>query len=547
VQRTGGELVLDSLKAAGVDTAFGIISVHNIPIFDAIAREGGVRLVPSRSEHGAAAMADGFFRATGRLAAVITSTGVGAANAAGPLLEAYSASSPVIHVTGQVDAAYVDVDRGFLHGAKDQLSMLDRVGKAAFRAASTEAIPEVMRQAIQTALSGRPGPVSVEIPIDQQYRSVESAVDPIDLPGPTRPDPGGIHVAAQLLQAARRPLIWAGGGVIAANGADALKKLAEHIGAGVLTSAAGRGSLPEDHPQCIGFFGLEASVAPLLLQADLLLIVGSRLRGNETRTWHLELPSPRIQIDIEPTLLGRNYPIDVGIVGDAALSMAALRDSVPASADRNWLASVADARRAAQARVRGTLGPYERILDDLRATLPRNAIVVRDVTIPATTWGSRLLETYQPRTVLHSATYAIGMGVGLAIGASIGQPDRDVVLLAGDGGFVTAIGELATAAQEHARLRVVLFNDGGYGILRNLQDTHFDGRRFGVDLVTPDFLALAEAFGVWSGQVRSAVEMGPVLKEAVQQDGPALIEVDMQAVGPMATPFTGSANLVPQR
>jgi acetolactate synthase-1/2/3 large subunit len=219
-----------------------------------------------------------------------------------------------------------------------------------------------------------------------------------------------------------------------------------------------------------------------------------------------------------------------------------------ASAERAaWLAKIADARSAVRARVRGTLGPYERILDDLRGSLPRDAIVVRDVTVPATTWGGRLLETYMPRTALYSATYAIGMGFGLAIGAAIGRPDREVVLLCGDGGFVTALGELATIAQERAHVRIVLFNDGGYGILRNLQDAHFDGRRLGVDLTTPDFTRLGASFGVWSGQVRSAVELGPVLKEALQQDGPALIEVDMQAVGPMATPFTGSARLVPAR
>src|SRR3977135_2116783 len=142
VQRTGGELVVDSLKAAGVDTVFGIISVHNIPIFDAIAREGGVRVVPARTEHGAAAMADGYARSSGRLAGGITRTRVVAANAAGPLLEAFGASSPVIHVTGQVDAAYIEGDRGFLHGAKDQLGMLDRVSKAAFRASSTDEIPD---------------------------------------------------------------------------------------------------------------------------------------------------------------------------------------------------------------------------------------------------------------------------------------------------------------------------------------------------------------------------------------------------------------------
>jgi acetolactate synthase I/II/III large subunit len=548
VRRTGGELVLDSLKAAGIETVFGIISVHNIPIFDAIAREGGVRLIPARTEAGAAAMADGYIRATSRLAAAITSTGVGAANAAGSLLEAFSASSPVIHVTGQVEQAYVTLDKGFLHGAKDQLNMLDRVGKAALRAHSTEDIALTMRQAIELAQQGRPGPVSVEIPIDQQYRSIDSdPVEPIARPARVVPDPGGVQLAVDLLARARRPLIWSGGGTIASDATDELRRLAERVGAGVITSAAGRGSIPEDHPQCIGFFPVDALLADVYAQADVCLIVGSRLRGNETRNWALELPSPRIQIDVEPALLGRNYPVDVGICGDARLTLHALLHQVPAAVNGEWLSTVASARAAVRTRARATLGPYERIMDDLRAALPRDAIVVRDVTVPATTWGSRLLEAYAPRSVIHPATYAIGMGVGLSVGAAVGQPGREVALLVGDGGFVTGLGELATAAEAGARLRVIVFNDGGYGILRNLQDAHFEGRRFGVDLLTPDFVSLAQSFGIWSAQVRNAAEMGPVLREAVVQRGPSLVEVDMPAVGPMATPFTGSARLVPGR
>jgi acetolactate synthase I/II/III large subunit len=546
VQRSGGELVLDSLKAAGIETAFGIISVHNIPIFDAIAREGGLRLVPARTEAGAAAMADGYFRSTGKLAAVITSTGVGAANAAGSLLEAFSASSPLIHVTGQVEQAFVNEDKGFLHGAKDQLNMLDRAGKAALRAFRTEDIAPTLRQAIELAQQGRPGPVSVEIPIDQQYRAIEtSSIQPIQRPAPPPPDGHRIQLASELISKAKRPLVWAGGGSM--SGSTELRHLAERIGAGVLTSAAGRGVISEDHPQCIGFFPVDALLSDVYPQCDLLIAVGTRFRGNETRNWQLELPSPRIQIDVEPSMIGRNYPVDVGIVGDARLALTALLEGCPArEPDQNWLALIAKTRSAVRAKARATLGPYERVLDDLRSTLPRDAIVVRDVTVPATTWGSRLLDAYSPRSVMHPATYAIGMGVGLAVGAAIGQPSREVALLVGDGGFITAIGELATAAQERAHLRVVLFNDGGYGILRNLQDAHFDGRRFGVDLLTPDFLGTAESFGVWSGQVRTSSEMGPVLKEALQHDGPSLIEVDMQAVGPMATPFTGSARLVPR-
>jgi acetolactate synthase I/II/III large subunit len=547
VLRTGGEIVLECLKTAGVRTVFGIISVHNIPIFDALARDGGVRLVPTRGEHGAASMADGYVRATGRPAAVITSTGVGAANAAGPLLEAFVASSPVLHITGQVDAAYIEGDRAPLHGAKDQLSMLDRVGKAAFRAARTEDIASVMRQAVRLARSGRPGPVSVEIPIDQQYRSVEAEVLPFEAPRPLAPDPTALDRAAELIGRARRPLMWAGGGVISSGAAPALRSLAERIGAGVLTSAAGRGSLPEDHAQCLGYFTLDASVGELLEHADLLLAVGTRLRGNETRGWQLPLPTPRIQIDVEAELIGRNYDVDVGIVADARMALEALARNVERRPQSKWLGQVAEARQAARTRMRATLGPYERILDDLRSTLERDAIVVRDVTIPASTWGGRLLEVYAPRTALHSATYAIGLGLSMGIGASIGQPDRQVVVLAGDGGFASAMAELATASQERVRLTVVLFNDGGYGILRNLQDAHFDGRRFGVDLDTPDYVELGRSFGMWAGQVRSSFELRPQLTEALQQAGPALLEVDMAAVGPTAVPFTGAARLVPGR
>jgi acetolactate synthase-1/2/3 large subunit len=281
---------------------------------------------------------------------------------------------------------------------------------------------------------------------------------------------------------------------------------------------------------CIGNFGLDAAVGELLGEADLLLVVGTRFRGTDTRNWQLSLPSRRIQIDVDPSMLGRNYPVEVGIVGDARLALEALTNGVHQAASSEWQKRIADAREAAKMRVRGQLGPYERVLDDLRARLPRDAIVVRDVTIPASTWGSRLLETYVPRTTMHSATVAIGLGLAMAIGASVGRPDREVVLLAGDGGLALGLAELITAAECSARLRIVVFNDKGYGILRRVQEMRFEGRHVAVDLQTPDYLQLCASMGIWAGQVRSAVEMGPQLAEALQQDGPALIEIDHHAL-----------------
>jgi acetolactate synthase I/II/III large subunit len=390
----------------------------------------------------------------------------------------------------------------------------------------------VLRHAVQLSQSGRPGPVSVEIPIDQQYRAVAyGSVEPIPRPTPTQPDQEAIERAAELLRAAERPLIWAGGGVISANASVALTRFAELIGAGVVTTASGRGSIPEDHSQCLGFFINDPDVAQLLAESDLLLAVGSRFRGTDTRTWQVALPPRRVQIDVEPSMLGRNYPVDVGIVGDARLALESLASLLEPTPKPAWLMRVKGARESARTTVRNSLGPYERVLDALRSRLPRDAIVVRDVTIQASTWGSRLLESYAPRSTMHSATVAIGLGLGLAIGASAGCPEREVVLLVGDGGLALALSELITAAEHAARVRVVVFNDGGYGILRRVQDQRFDGRHFGVDLRTPDYLQLAGSMGIWAAQVRSPAEMAPQLDEALQQAGPALIELDMRALG----------------
>ena len=584
---TAGEAVVRVLERSGVEAVFGVLSVHNLPLYAAIARRASMRAVAARSETGAVGMADGYARATGRLGVVITSTGVGAANGAGALLEAYTASSPLLHLTGQVDSSVVAEERGALHGAKDQLSMLRSVGKDARRLTRAEDAPHVTCEAIRLARSGRPGPVSVEIPIDLQYATLAEIEVQLDEPERCAPGPDAIASAAERLASARRPLIWAGGGVRLADASGALRALAEWLGAGVITTQAGRGAIPEDHPLCIGYFGMDPAVEPLLAEADALLAVGTRFRSNETRNWQLPLPRPLLRIDIDPQEVTRNYQPDLALVGDARLTLEALlralgetapdarvsgdapnaptapqpvhgaapdpdrRARAPgpgwrsSPADPDWRARVADARRAARARWRAMLGPHERLLDDLRTTLPRTAIVVRDVTVPATVWGSRLLDVREPRAALHSASMAIGQGLPMAIGAAVGRPDRVIVLLAGDGGFATSLGELTTAVQERLRLVIILFNDAGYGILRNLQDAHFGGQRFGVDLHAPDFARTAEATGAMGCHVASLLEFSPALSEALASTGPVLVEVDLQAIGPMATPFTGAARLVP--
>lgn len=533
---TGGKAVVETLKAAGVDIAFGIISVHNIPIYDAMARDDSLRPVAVRHEQAAVYMADGYARATGRLGVAITSSGPGAANSVGAMLEAYTASSKVLQITGQINTPFLDQGKGFLHEAKDQLGMLRTVTGFAARVTAAEAIPDVIHQAIRHIHAGRWRPAAVEIPIDLQHAQVEAAIPQNEGFPRKEPATADIARAAELLRQAQRPLIWAGGGVIAADAADELRLLAERLGAAVITSINGRGSIPENHPLCIGNFSSDLQVRQLVQRADLLLAVGTRFQGNVTGNWRMELPHQLLHIDIDPHEIGRNYPVALGIIADAKMALRRLLDTVDAhrQPDEAYLREIQAVREQARATARSSLGPYEEMMDDLRATLADDAIVVCDATVPAYTWGNRLLEIYQPRTFIYPSTGAIGPGLPLALGAKAGRPDRQVVAICGDGGFMLNLSELATAVQHNLAVVALLFNDRGYGVLRIIQDRQFEGRRIAVDLHTPDFVAVGQGFGVWARRVSSVKEFKPALQAALESGRPALLEIDMGAIGPLS-------------
>jgi acetolactate synthase-1/2/3 large subunit len=355
------------------------------------------------------------------------------------------------------------------------------------------------------------------------------------------PDGEQVRRAADLLAWARRPLIWTGGGLVAAEGGPELCALAEALGAGVITTTAGRGVMPEDHPLSLGNWGTATGVRELLQSADVLLAVGTRFRSNETLNYQLKLPPTVIQVDVDPVAIGRTYPATAAIVGDAKLALAALRNALPGGrqADPELPQAIASARAAAHAAMRATMGPYERVVDDLHAVVPRDAIRVRDVTIASSSWGNRLWEVYELRTTIHAVGGGIGQGLQMAIGAKLARPERPVVCLAGDGGMLVNVGEWATAVQENAAVVVVLFNDGGYGVLRNIQDATMAGRHIAVDLRAPDFVGLAEAFGARAWRVQAIEGFRPALEAALACGRPALVELDMAAIGPPAVAYGG--------
>ncbi|WP_335555147.1 thiamine pyrophosphate-binding protein [Neobacillus vireti] len=540
---TTADAVVKELVRAGVEVAFGIVSIHNMPIYDAILREGSIHLVCSRGESGAVNMADGYARATGKLGVVITSTGTGAGNAAGSLIEAWAAGVPVLHLTGEVASPYLGTGRGYIHECKDQLSMMEGSCKKAIRLRRPAQAAAVVRQAIQDAFAYPAGPVTLEIPIDFQSAIIPNhPIEEITTTAPTNKTiPSLPEEAITKICHARRPVIWAGGGVISSGASREVHTLAEMIGAAVITSQSGKGSIPENHPQCIGHFAAFELTKNLLQTADLLISIGVRFRGNETSNWKVPVPQEHIAIDADWLAINRNYEATCGLVGDAKQILQALNEELSHKSitpDPSYLDEVQSVREELRTQLRATLGPYEQILDGMREVLPKNTILVRDVTVQANVWGSRLFEIYEPRTSIHASGGGIGQGLPTAIGAQMSDKNRTVVLMAGDGGFMVNVGEMATAAQEKLPLIVVLFDDAGYGVLRNIQDAAY-GRQVAVDLVSPDFVLLAESMGFDASRIGSPAEFVTELEKAVGNNKPTMIVVDMEAVGPMAKPFGG--------
>ena len=532
---TVGDLIVKYLEELGVKAAFGVVSIHNMPILDAINRRGSIRFVPARGEAGAVSMADAYARVSASLGVAVTSTGTAAGNASGGMVEALTAGTPLLHLTGQIDSPYLDRDLGFLHEARDQLGMLKAVSKAAFRIATAEDTLPVLEQAVRTALSAPAGPVSIEIPIDVQQAEIEDrAIQPLAVKSVHAE---GIERLAEKLLKAKRPLLWVGGG--ARHAGDAVRTLVD-LGFGVVTSVQGRGILPEDHPMTLGAFNVSPAVEALYASCDALLVVGSRLRSNETLGYRLKLPKPLYRIDAEKSRAVHPYNAELFVTGDARLALDALAQRLGAmTIDPQFSKDLQAAKRAAEAQARAALGPYDALVDELQRIAGRDFVWVRDVTISNSTWGNRLLRIHGPRDGVHALGGGIGLGVPMAIGAAVAASPRKTICLVGDGGLQLSLGELATLVQEKADVMVVLMNDRGYGVIRNIWDAAYGGRRAYSDLHTPDFALLAKSLSLAHRVIRDREKFGSTLREAFAQHGPVLVEVDMVAIGPFAATFAG--------
>jgi acetolactate synthase I/II/III large subunit len=519
--RTGGHLVAETLEALGVEVCFGVPGVHALAIWEGL-RATGVGAVGFRTELNAAFAADGYARASGRPAPLLLSTGPGALISLAALMEAASAHIPVVAIASQIPSELIGRGRGFLHELPDQLASFAPVVKWAQRAEGTEAIPALLAEAWRRALTPPSGPVFVEIPVD--YLSGETDVPPPSeleaTPGtPPLPDVGE---AARLLAEAGRPVVWAGGGVLRSGAWGELAELARRLDAPVVTTYMGKGAFPEDDPLSAGSACDERAFRGLVEAADVLLCVGTELGAETTGQYEFRFSGRVIQIDADPSRIGATYPA-LGLVGDARAVLGALLERLSQRGSRGAERAAAVQRRIEEGLAEQSHELERGLLQAIRNALPRDAVHAWDMTILAY-WAAAHFPAFEPRRFLYPlGSGTLGYAWPAALGASLALPGVPVLAVAGDGGLLYGLVELATARQHGLATVLLVVDDGGYGILREYQRDSF-GATTAVDLEQPDFVAVAQAFGV-PAESTVPEELGQALDRAFVHDGPALVHV----------------------
>jgi acetolactate synthase-1/2/3 large subunit len=527
---TGGEAMIRAAKANGTDTVFGLPGAQIYPMFDALYRDPDIRTIISRHEQGAGYMAFGYARATGRPGVFSVVPGPGILNASAALCTADGCNQPVVCLTGQIMSEFLGKGRGHLHELTDQKATLRTIIKHADHIADPTKASAQVNEAFRQALGGRPGPAAVEMCWDTMAATYDIDIGPgnavVDKP---EVDLDAVKDAARLVAGAKKIMIMCGGG--AQHASDEVRQLAEMLGASVTAFRSGRGVVAEDHA-C----GTSSAAARLLWDdTDLLIGIGSRLelqfmRWGSMDHYHDHPPegSPKvIRIDIDPEEMSRFRP-DVGIVADSIDGTSALISEIEKQGHH-----AGDLERIAEAKARARrnieeIQPQLSYLDTIRDVLPRDGYFVEELCQVGFT-SNFGFPVYEPRTYVSTGYQGtLGFGYPTAIGVKAGMPDRAVVSIIGDGGFLFGVAELASAVQQNIGVVCVVFNNSSYGNVRRDQQLRYDGHIIGADLDNPDMLKLAESFGADGYRVDSPDALKPVLQQAVDNDRPAVIDVTIE-------------------
>ena len=532
---TGGQAIIESLKAQGVDTVFGIISVHNLDLFDSLFEShDSLNFVGGRLELGCGFMADGYARSTGKPGVLITSTGPGAADSMGAIGEAYFSGSPILEITTNVEREFVGSGKLATHETKNQLGMFEAVTDWNASIPQVESIPDNITEAFERFQTRRPRPVELEIPTD--LLGTEADVEMLTARQPDIPkgDANQVEKALQMLFKAKRPAILVGEEVQQLGGTAQIVELAEKLGAAVVTADGAKGAFPEDHPQSLGqimgkrIWG-ENPVQDWLGTCDLVVVLGSIMPQRSTTGIGLQMPKDIVHVLLDGEAIGKNYPATVPIVANSQAVVQQWLGAIGTQdvhKGKSFEDDISSIKTKIRSKLEETWSNELNVFETVRSVTPRNTIFSLDPTVGASR-ATRCLEIYEPRTYMHPHGWlGLGFAFPAAIGAKVGKPQSPVVCVTGDGGFQYNFQELATCAQYGIHPVILMFNDNAWGVLKGFQQDRFgEGRRFATDLVNPDFVKLFESYGFEGTKVDNVKELGKALENAIASGKTHLVEV----------------------
>lgn len=517
---TGGEAIVGQLKREGIEVVFGLPGVQLYGIWAALRDEPSIRVITTRHEQATTYMADGYARATGKIGAALVVPGPGLLNAASGISTAYSTSSPVLVIAGQVQRSFIGRDVGMLHEVNDQQVAISPITKWRKRATEVKDCPGTIHEAIFQLKTGRPRPVEVEFPPETMEEEGEAEF--LESGNPIRPAAVSAEIdrAAEMLLAARRPVIYAGGGVILGDAQQELLELAEHLQIGVVQSFEGKGAIDDRNYLSLGSALLwYGELREYFNESDLIVAVGTRFAqaapGKDQQV---------LQIDIDPAELGRNHKNTMGLAGDARATLKELLRRVKTVPRRPSKEAEFSKIKAVANSAGSDEEPQNTLLHALRSGMPDDAILISGMT-QVGYFSRPFWPTYVPRTYLTSGYSGnLGFEYPTGLGAKVGRPDRAVVIVVGDGGFMYNSSELATAVQHKINAVCVVFNDGAFGnVARDLDEGW--GGQYAAALHNPDFMKLADAYGMRGMRASGPDQLQRLLAEAVQLDRPVLLEV----------------------
>jgi len=536
VQRTGAQIIWESLLREGVDTVFGYPGGAILPAYDALL-DYPIRHVLVRHEQGAAHMADGYARASGKVGVAVATSGPGATNLTTGIATAMLDSIPTVFITGQVPSKVLGTDA---FQETDVTGITLPITKHNYLVTDAHELPHVMREAFLIARSGRPGPVLVDICKDAQQQKVEFEwPETVRLPGlhePAPPAEDDLRRAIELIEKAERPLILAGAGVIRSGSSTVLQEFAEKTGTPVALTLLGIGGFPQSHPLCLGMMGMhgEAFVNRAIQRADLLLAFGMRFDDRVTGNLKTYAPTAKkIHVEIDASEIGKNVKVDAALVSDLRAALVALTPRVPALRHDDWLAEIGDGQKETRGRdiihqPDGGRLLAAHVIHDLWEATGGSAVVVTDVG-QHQMWEAQYYKHDQPRTLITSGGLGtMGFALPAAIGAKMARPQAEVWVVAGDGGFQMTQCELATLQQEKLDIKIAVINNGFLGMVRQWQEFFYDRRYASTPMLSPDFVTLASAYGIRAHRVNRRADVIPTVDQARKFEGPVFIEFQVE-------------------